>query len=124
MNTEMADMIGGAAHRLGLTFLPTTVRFWIAAGGEVVVWLTFLLGIFLPLGAILAAIIMLVAFFWAHNGNMQEWMAAISFLISSVGLGFAGPGNYSLKNLCCKWNNTCNTDCTQKNTTPKEVISA
>jgi uncharacterized membrane protein YphA (DoxX/SURF4 family) len=37
MNPEMADMIGGAAHGLGLTFLPTTVWFWLAAGGEVVV---------------------------------------------------------------------------------------
>ena len=72
MKPEMADMIGGAAHGLGLTFLSPEVWFWLAAGGEVIVGLTFLLGIFLPLGSLLAVIIMLVAFFGAHNGNMQE----------------------------------------------------
>lgn len=123
MNPEMADMIGGAAHGIGLTFLPTTVWFWLAAGGEVLAWLTFLLGIFLPLGSLLAVIIMLVAFFGAHSGNMQEGMSSLAFLIASLGLWFAGPGKYSLKALCCKWSNNCDTNCTPKNPTPTEVIS-
>lgn len=124
MSPEMADMIGGAAHGIWLTFLPTNVWFWLAAGGEVLAWLTFLLGIFLPLGSLLAVIIMLVAFFGAHSGNMQEWMSALAFLIASLGLWFAGPGKYSLKALCCKWSNNCDTNCAPKIPTPTEVISA
>jgi hypothetical protein len=38
------------------------------------------------LGSLLAVIIMLVAFFGAHNGNMQEGMSALAFLIASLGL--------------------------------------
>jgi hypothetical protein len=67
---------------------------------------------------------MLVAFFGAHNGNMQEGMSALAFLIASLGLWFAGPGKYSLKALCCKWSNNCDTNCTPKNPTPTEVVTA
>ena len=123
MHPEMADMVGGAAHALGLTFLPTTVWFWLAATGETLTGLLFILGIFLPLGALLAVIIMLVAFFGALKGDMQQWMSAIAFLIASLGLGFTGPGKYSLKNLCCK---KCSGDSCSTNNNPKapEIVNA
>jgi len=123
MHPEMADMVWGAAHALGLTFLPTTVWFWLAATWETLTGLLFILGIFLPLGAVLAIIIMLVALFWAHKGDMQQWMAAITFLIASLGLGFTWPGKYSLKSLCCK---KCSTNNCTTNNTPKtpEIVNA
>jgi putative oxidoreductase len=114
---EMMNMIGGAAHGLGLTFLPTNVWFRLAAGGEVLAGLLFVLGIFLPFAALIAVIIMLVAFFGAHNGDMQQGMSALAFLIASLGLGIAGPGKYSLKSLLCK---SCDKWCTTGACAPKQ----
>ena len=117
MHPEMIDMVGGAAHAVGLTFLSTTVWFWLAAVGETLAGLIFILGIFLPLGSLLAVIIMIVAFFGAMKGDMQQGMSAIAFFIASLGLGFTGPGKYSLKSLCCK---SSDKDCSSGECSPKK----
>lgn len=122
---EMMNMVGGAAHNMWLTFLSTNVWFWLAAIWETLAWATFLLGIFLPLWSILAVIIMAVAFAGAHNANMQEGMPAIFLWVVALGMWFAGPGKYSLKNLLCKkceeWN--FNTNKVEQNT-PTEIVNA
>lgn len=119
---EMMNMIGGAAHNLGLTFLSTDVWFRLAASGEVIAGLCLILGIFLPLAALLTVIIMIVAFVGAHGMDMQKGMVDIIFLTTALGLGFAGPGKYSLKSLLCK---SCDSTCTcTPKTDNKEVITA
>lgn len=117
---EMMNMIGGAAHNVGLTFLSTTVWFWLAAIGETLAGAIFLLGLFLPLGSLLTVIIMTVAFVWAHKANMQEGMSALFLGVVSLGMGFAGPGKYSLKSLFSK---KCDGENCNKPQTP-EVVNA
>ena len=53
-------------------------------------------------------------------------MSAIAFLVASLGLGFAGPGKYSIKSLCDKkcTDGSCGTSCTPKNPTTPEVVVA
>lgn len=99
---DMANMIGGAAHAMGLTFLSTTVWFWLAAIGEILAGVLLIAGLFLPLASLLMLIIMIVAFVGAHKSNMQEGMSTILFMIAALGLGFAGPGKYSVQALCGK----------------------
>ncbi len=98
---EMIAGVGGAAHSIGLTFLSQTVWFWMAAIGEIVAGVLFIAGFLVPLASLLAIIIMFVAF--ASMGyNMQTGMITVIFAITSLGLGFTGPGMWSLKGLCCK----------------------
>ena len=121
---EMMTMIGWAAHSMGLTFLSTTVWFWMAAVGETLAWTIFLLGLFLPLGSVLTIIIAIVAFVGAHKMDMQSGMPVLFMGVIALGMWFAGPGKYSLKALCCKWTNNCDTNYSPKTPTTTEVISA
>lgn len=117
MHPEMADMIWWAAHALGLTFLSTTVWFWLAAIGETLAGFLFVIGACLPIASLLTIIIMIVAFFGALHGDMQQGMSAITFFIAALGLAFTGPGAWSIKALCTK--------CKDGNCdTKKEVVEA
>ncbi len=88
---ETMNFIGGAAHTMGLTFLSVDIWFWLAAGGETLAGLIFILGIFLPLGSFLVMVIMVVAFIGAHKMDMQSGMIDVIFFITALGLGFTGP---------------------------------
>ena len=71
-----------------------------------------LLGIGTRVFAALIAIVMAVAFFGAHGGNMMEGLGALGFLGIALSLAFTGPGRWSIDvcagltkdEECCKGN--------------------
>lgn len=98
---DMIAQIGGAAHSVGLTFLSQTARFWIASVAEVVAGVLLVIGFFVPVASFLIIVIMAVAFA-AMGYDMQMGMPLLMFAVTALGLGFTGPGKWSLKGLCCK----------------------
>lgn len=101
VSPEMVAQVGGAAHTIGLTFLSQTVWFWIASIAEVLAGVLLIAGFLVPVASFLIIVIMAVAF--ASMGyNMQMGMPLIMYAITALGLGFTGPGMWSVKGLCCK----------------------
>lgn len=100
---DMIAMVGGAAHTIGLTFLSQTVWFWLATIGELVAGVLLIIGFLVPVASFLIVIIMAVAFAAMGYANMQMMgMPIIMYAVVALGLGFTGPGMWSLKGLCCK----------------------
>lgn len=77
---EMMAFVGGAAHKFGLTFLSTTVWFWIAVVGELLAGALLLTGHWAKVGALLTLIIMAFAVN-AVGANLNAILVTIGALI-------------------------------------------
>ncbi len=104
------DMFSGMVANLGI---PAPVFMaYAAALVEFVGGIAVLLGIGTRVFAALIAIVMAVAFFGAHGGNMMEGLGALGFLGIALSLVFTGPGRWSIDvcagltkdEECCKGN--------------------
>lgn len=91
---EMQEMIGWAAHLLGLTFLPALVWFQIAQWAEIIAWVLLVLWLFTRVGASLLLLVMLVAMnmkWWnidmmsANNAVLDAFLAVIAISLSLMG---------------------------------------
>lgn len=92
---QMVAFIGWAPHALGLTFLSTTVWFYIALVGELLIVVTALFGIWTRIGSVILVIIM----FFAMVAKKRAFPAIeMDLILAGIGivLFIAGPGRYSL----------------------------
>jgi len=88
------EMLGSAAHKFGLTFLSTTVWFWLAVAWEIIAGLSLLFGYKSKSGAILAIIIMIFA--WNFTGRNMN-VNAILVLIGSLIVLWKGSGSWAVQ---------------------------
>lgn len=102
---EMQDMIGSAAHLMGLTFMTKVAWFYVAQRAEIIGWLLLILGRWTRLWALLGLVTMVVAM------NMLGWnldmtspvnaMTPALFALIFLVILFTGPGKFSLAGWCC-----------------------
>ncbi len=101
---EMQQMIGGAGHLLGLTFLSATTWFHIAQWGEIIGWALLILGWGTKLGSFLLLVIMIAIMnmkgwnfdMMSPNNAVYDWV----FALVALSLWFTGPGKWSLGGCC------------------------
>lgn len=105
---EMQAFVGGAAHKLGLTFLSVWVWFWIAMIGEIVVGLMLILWFKTRLAALLTLVIMVFAYA-ATGWNILWNMNALIVSIASLVILWKGTGDWAVC-WCNKW--SCETKST------------
>jgi putative oxidoreductase len=103
---DVMGFVGGAAHSLGLTFLSTTVWFYVATAFEVIGAALILFGAWTRIGAIMIFLVMVAAM----NAKGWAWskieMDAILAMLA-VALYIAGPGKYSICKECCGAEGAC-----------------
>ena len=124
-DNAMKEMVGGAGHALGLTFLPITTWFWIAVVGEILAWLMLVCGKRAKYGAILALIIMVFAINakWVDAQAIDPnaiFVALVSLAVLVFGSGYYifNKGKFQKEGTCC---HTGNEPCcgSSKNVCPK-----
>lgn len=110
---QMINFVGGAAHKVGLTFLSTDVWFQIARAVEIGGGALLVLGLFTKVAAFLGLLVLLFA---ANSKGRDIQRAEMDFAYIAIllSLVMAGGGRYSLDALMCKkdkYNNgMCATD--------------
>ena len=91
----MADIVGGAAHSLWLTFLSTEVWFNIVKYVEVIGWAFLVLGLWTCLSALVLFVVMLVA---TNTKGRSLDKSELELLLAGIllALMFTGGGRYAL----------------------------
>lgn len=104
---EVMWFVGGAGHALGLTFISTTVWYYIALGFELIGAALILFGAWTRVGATMLFLIMIGAM------NVKGWAwpkieLDVILAALSVAIFVAGPGKLSLCQGCCAKDGVCN----------------
>lgn len=100
-NEQMINFVGGAAHKVGLTFLSTDVWFQIARAVEIGGGALLILGLFTQVAAFLGLLVLLFA---ANSKGRAIARAELdyAYIAMLLTLVMTGAGRFSLDALICK----------------------